>query len=392
MINADVIDFWDSPGTSAAHENVETNCFLPNIDFGLNYAPMQKENLLGYTLGRMENLMASLGEKPYKGRQIFKWLYRIRQYDFSLMTNLTKNLRRKLEEEYTFESLKAEHVEESQDGTRKILFRLNDDQPIETVLIPDENGRKTVCVSVQAGCALGCRFCATGTMGLLRDLTVGEIVGQLIYLRERFGDNAFTNVVMMGMGEPLLNFENTIEAVKIITDEIGLGQSARKTTISTVGISPKIIKLADLGLKTRLAVSLNAATQEKRAKIMPVAETFDLDELMEAVKYYTEKTGTRVTFEYILFKDFNDSMADVKALSRLIQGIPCKINLLAYNPVKELEFERPSDEQVDWFARQLYPRAPMVMVRKSRGMDIDAACGQLAGRYPERRRAENACS
>jgi len=190
----------------------------------------------------------------------------------------------------------------------------------------------------------------------------------------------------------LLNFENTIEAVKIITDEIGLGHSARKTTISTVGISPKIKELADLGLKTHLAVSLNAATQEKRVKIMPVAETFNLDELMEAVKYYTEKTGSRVTFEYILFKDFNDSMADIKALSQLVQGIPCKINLLAYNLVKGLEFERPSDEQVDWFARQLYPRAPAVMVRKSRGTDIDAACGQLAGRYPERRRAENACS
>lgn len=352
---------------------------------------MQKDNLLGYTLDRMENLMVSLGEKSYKGRQLFRWLYQIRQYDFSLMTNLTKNLRCNLEEKYTFENIEAEHVEESQDGTRKILFRLNDGKPIETVLIPEENGRKTVCISVQAGCALGCRFCATGTMGLLRDLTVGEIVGQLIHLRDCYGDKAFTNVVMMGMGEPLLNFENTIDAVKIITDEIGLGHSARKTTISTVGISPKIIKLADLGLKIRLAVSLNAASQKKRAKIMPVAETFGIKELMEAVKYYTEKTGMRVTFEYILFKDFNDSLADVKALSRLIQGIPCKINLLAYNPVKGLDFERPSDERVDWFARQLYPRAPVVMVRKSRGMDINAACGQLVGRY-QRGGVENACS
>ncbi len=353
---------------------------------------MHKENLLGYTVGQMETLMASLGEKPYKGRQIFKWLYRVRQYDFSLMTDLTKNLRHRLEEEYTFKSLKAEQVGDSQDGTHKILFRLNDGYPIETVLIPDENGRKTICISVQAGCALACRFCATGTMGLLRDLTVGEIVGQLIYFRERHGDRAFTNVVMMGMGEPLLNFDNTVEAVKIITDEIGLGHSARKTTISTVGIPPKIRRLADLGMKTRLAVSLNAATQEKRAKIMPVAEKFGLDELLPAVKYYTDKTGTRVTFEYVLLKDVNDSMADIKALSQLVQGIPCKINLLAYNPVKGLEFERPSDERVDWFARQLYPRTPAVMVRKSRGTDIDAACGQLAGRYTDGRRAENACN
>ncbi len=353
---------------------------------------MEKDNLLGYTLGQMENLMVSLGEKRYKGRQVFKWLYRIRQYDFSLMTDLTKNLRRKLEEEYIFECLKAEQVEESRDGACKILFRLSDGHPIETVLIPDESGRKTVCISVQAGCALGCHFCATGTMGLLRDLTVGEIVGQLVYLREQYGDNAFTNVVLMGMGEPLLNFDNVLEAVKIVTDEIGLGHSARKTTISTIGISPKIKELADLGLKTRLAVSLHAATQEKRVKIVPVAKTFTLDKLMEAVKYYTEKTRTRVTFEYILFKDFNDSMDDVKAFSRLVRGIPCKINLLAYNPVSGLDFERPSDERVEWFAHQLYPRVPAVMIRKSRGRDIDAACGQLAGRYSERRNAANACS
>lgn len=348
---------------------------------------MQKENLLGYSLGQMENLMVSLGEKPYKGRQLFKWLYRVRQYDFTLMTDLSKNLRDHLDEKYTFESLQAEHIAESSDGTRKILFRLSDGHPVETVLIPNEDKRETACISAQAGCALACRFCATGTMGLLRDLTVGEIVGQLVYLRDQFGDDAFGNIVMMGMGEPLLNFDNVVEATKITTDEIGLCHSAKKITISTVGISPKIKKLADLGLKTHLAVSLNAATQEKRTKLMPVSKTFGLDELIEAVKYYTEKTRTRVTFEYILFKDFNDSMADVKALAMLVQGIPCKINLLAYNPVAGLDFGRPSDERVDWFAHQLYPRVPAVTVRKSRGTDINAACGQLAGQQLKRGKA-----
>jgi len=352
---------------------------------------MRKENLLGYTLEQMQNLMASLGEKPYKGRQLFKWLYRIRQYDFSLMTDLTKDLRNKLEEQYTYEGLHAEHILESPGGTRKILFRLSDGHPIETVLIPDEDKRNTVCVSVQAGCALGCRFCATGEMGLLRDLTIGEIIGQLVYVQGRYGKNTFTNIVMMGMGEPLLNFDNTVEAVKIITDEKGLGHSAKKITISTVGISPKIKKLADLGLKTRLAVSLNAATQEKRVKLMPAAKTYHLDGLMEAVKYYTEKTRTRVTFEYILFKDFNDGMDDIRAFSQLVQGIPCKINLLAYNPVKGLDFERPADERMDWFAHQLYPRVPAVMVRRSRGLDIDAACGQVAGKCTKRRNSENEC-
>ncbi|HWR84303.1 MAG TPA: 23S rRNA (adenine(2503)-C(2))-methyltransferase RlmN [Candidatus Deferrimicrobium sp.] len=347
---------------------------------------MSKENLLGYSLNQMENLMILLGEKPYKGRQVFKWLYRVRQYDFALMTDLTKDLRSRLDENYTFEGLTPQHVLESRDGTVKILFRLPDGHPIETVLIPDEDKRKTVCLSVQAGCTLACRFCATGTMGLLRDLTVGEIIGQLVYLRERFGENAFTNVVMMGMGEPLLNFDNVIEAIGIMTSEIGLGLSAKKVTISTSGVSPKIKKLADLGFKTRLAVSLHAATQEKRLKIMPVAETFHLDKLMDAVRYYVQKTEARVTFEYILFKDFNDTMDDVMALTRLIQGIPCKINLLGYNPVAGLPFERPTDEHIDWFARQLYPRVPAVTVRKSRGLDIQAACGQLAGQYTERSR------
>ncbi|MFH1372934.1 MAG: 23S rRNA (adenine(2503)-C(2))-methyltransferase RlmN [bacterium] len=353
---------------------------------------MCKENLLGYSVDQMEELMASWGEKRFKGRQLFKWLYHVRQYDFNLMSDLSRDLRRRLDEKYTFYCPEPEHRAVSSDGTRKLLFSLHDGHPIETVLIPDESGRRTVCISLQAGCGLGCRFCATGTMGLLRDLTVGEIVGQLISVLQLDGDQAFTNVVMMGMGEPLLNFNNMAAAVRIIRDEIGLNHSARKITVSTVGIPAGIRRLADSGLKTRLAVSLHAATQEKRAAIIPVAKTHQLDQLMAAVKYYTQQTATRVTFEYILFKDFNDSREDIEALSRLVGGIPCKINLLAYNPVPGLKFERPSDQQVEWFAQQLYPRAPAVMVRRSRGIDIEAACGQLAGRHQKTRSAENARS
>ncbi|HVP07348.1 MAG TPA: 23S rRNA (adenine(2503)-C(2))-methyltransferase RlmN, partial [Candidatus Acidoferrum sp.] len=290
---------------------------------------MSKENLMGYSVSRMENLMVSLGEKPYKGRQLFKWLYNTRQYDFSLMTNLKKELREQLVEGYTFESLTLANKAKSLDGTEKFLFRLEDGKPVETVLIPDEE-RKTLCISSQAGCALGCHFCATGTLGLLRDLTAGEIVGQLVYLRELYGHEAFSNVVFMGMGEPLNNYETVLEAVKIITESAGLGLAAKKITISTSGVTPKIRKLADSGTKTRLALSLHAATQEKRAKIMPVAQTFKLDKLMEAVRYYAEKTGQRVTFEYIIFDGFNDTMDDVLALSALVRGIPCKINILAY--------------------------------------------------------------
>jgi 23S rRNA (adenine2503-C2)-methyltransferase len=182
----------------------------------------------------------------------------------------------------------------------------------------------------------------------------------------------------MGMGEPLNNYLNLIDSLRIMTDSLGLGIGAKKITVSTSGVTPKIKKLADTGLKTRLAISLHAATQEKRVKLMPIAETFGLTKLIEAIKYYTDLTGYRVTFEYVLLKGVNDTKEDVLALARLIQGIPCKINLLAYNPVPGLPYRRPSDEKVDWFARELYPRAPAVTVRKSRGQDINAACGQLA--------------
>lgn len=344
---------------------------------------MSKVNLLGYTRSQMEDLFASIGQQPYRGRQLFKWLYRDRQYDFDSMSDLPKPVRSELGRRYAIEPLAPEHTAVAADGTVKILFRLADGHPVESVIIP-EAAKQTVCVSSQAGCALACRFCATGTMGLLRDLTVGEIVGQLLYIRETYGADAFTNIVFMGMGEPLNNYRNVVESIRILSDPIGLALSAKRITVSTSGISPKIRRLADTGLKSRLAVSLHAAIDEKRRRIMPVAGTFGLEKLMEAIRYYTETTGQRVTFEYILFDGFNDTMDDVQALVKLIHGIPCKINILAYNPVPGLDFERPSDDKVDWFGRQLYPRTPAVTVRRSRGLDIDAACGQLAGRYLRR--------
>ncbi|UCG62130.1 MAG: 23S rRNA (adenine(2503)-C(2))-methyltransferase RlmN [Candidatus Zixiibacteriota bacterium] len=349
---------------------------------------MPKTNLLGFTAAQLEGLMLSLGERAFHGRQLFKWFYKLRQYDFSRITDLSRDLRTRLAEGYDFRGLTSEHTMLSQDGTRKFLFRLDDGLAIESVLIPEEVGRKTVCISSQVGCPLGCAFCATGKMGGGRNLTVGEIVGQLIFLRDQYGEDAFTNIVLMGMGEPLLNFDNVIEAVKIISAGDGLSVAAKKVTISTAGIIPVIRRLADMKLKVRLAVSLNAALQEKRLRIMPLAKKYPLGQLAEVLKYYTDVTRFRVTFEYILFAGFNDTMDDVMALSHLIRGIPCKINLLAYNPVEGLEFERPSEEAVDWFAKQLYPRAPAVTVRRSRGTDIDAACGQLAAKQRKRRQKD----
>ncbi len=339
---------------------------------------MAKINLLGSSLAELEQIVTNLGDKPFKGRQLFKWLYNIGQYDFGKMTNLSLQLREKLNEKYIIEDLNLIERKTSRDGTEKLLFQLDDNKLIETVVIP-EAGKSTICVSSQAGCALGCRYCATGQLGFGRDLSVGEMIGQLLSVKNLFGDDAIGNIVFMGMGEPLLNYDNLITTIEIITAELGLSIPARKITVSTSGIVPQIIALADSGYKVNLAISLNSAFEEKRKKLMPVANKYGLDKLFEAARYFARKRKKMITFEYILFEGFNDSLTDAKQLSEKIKGIPCKINLLAYNPVDGLDYSRPTDEQVDYFASVLNRMAPVVTVRKSRGTDISAACGQLAG-------------
>ena len=364
---------------------------------------MSKLNLIGLPKSELETRLQDLGEKRFHGRQLFKWLYSVRQYDFELMTDLSKELRDKLSDSFEISGLKAEDHRISVDGTEKFLFRLLDGKPIETVVIPSEeedrrpstssgqrsstgSERKTACISSQSGCAVGCFFCATGTMGLLRDLTAGEIVGQLMFLRDKYGPTAFSNVVMMGMGEPLLNFTNVIEAIRIMTDEIGLNISPKKIVLSTSGITPKIKKLAEEKVGVRLALSLHAATQQKRQVIMPIAKTFKLDNLMKAVRQYADSSKLPVTFEYILFDGFNDTKQDIEDLSRLVRGLRCKINVIAYNPVPGLDFKRPSDDKINWFGRELNQKVKAVTVRQSRGRDIEAACGQLAARKFEKDR------
>lgn len=340
---------------------------------------MSSQNLIGYSAQRFKSLLLEMGEKPYRGKQIYKWLYNDRLYEFAGMTNLSKELRTRLESSYVARLPELAHRAVSRDGTEKFLFRLDDGLPIEAVLIPDDD-RTTVCISSQSGCAQGCTFCATGKMGFKRNLTVGEIVGQLMYLRDHCGNEVFTNVVFMGMGEPFNNFDNLLEAIGIMTDSQGLGIGARKITVSTVGLTPGIRKYTTSGAKAHLALSLHSAVQEKREKLIPTARKYPLDSLMEAVRDYTATSRQRIFIEYALFKDFNDSKEDALALVRLIQGLPCKINLLAYNEVDGLPYRSPSPEKVDWFARILYPRTPAVTVRKSRGSDIAAACGQLAAK------------
>ena len=333
----------------------------------------EKINLKGLWIDDLEKLLDDLGEKTYKANQLALWIYDKGSTDFTQMTDLSTSLREELDSIAYIDTIKLIKAQTSKiDFSEKFLFELKDGEKIETVLMWEKD-RITICVSTQVGCPLGCTFCATGKMGFKRNLTPGEIVDQIIALK----DHKPTHVVLMGMGEPLLNYENTLKALRIINSELGLSFAAKRITLSTVGIPDMIKKLADLTLKVKLAISLNAPTDEKRNQLLPINKKHPLKALLEAVKYYTKKTKRRVTFEYVLIKDFNDSKKDALELSKLVRGIPCKINLIPYNSVPDLPFEKPSEEKIIAFRDYLFPRCPAVTLRKSKGEDIQAACGQL---------------
>jgi len=341
---------------------------------------MEKINLKGLWLEELEELLGKSGEKKYKSRQIAKWIYNKGVRSFEQMTDISRELRRKLSEIAYIDRLQLVKKKTSQiDKTEKFLFKLFDGKNIETVLMRDKE-RVTVCVSTQVGCALHCIFCATGKMGYERNLSAGEIVDQIICVKEHLEENEkITNVVIMGMGEPLLNYDNTIKAIKIIRSELGLSISAKKITLSTAGIVPGIYRLAEEGLKIKLALSLNAPSDGLRKKLMPVAKKYPLLKILEALKYYARINDVRITFEYILIRDINDSEEQAKDLAKLVRGIPCKINLIPYNPIRNCPFKKPDEETLLKFRDILYPRAPAVTLRKSKGEDIQAACGQLKG-------------
>ncbi len=339
---------------------------------------MEKINLKGLWIEELENFLERLEEKKYKAKQLAKWIYNKGVTDFEEMTDLSKELRRKLSEVAYIGKLKLTRKQVSKtDQTEKFLLELFDGKRIETVLMREKN-RVTVCISTQVGCALNCIFCATGKSGFERNLSAGEIVDQIIavkgYLKE---DEKITNIVIMGMGEPLLNYENTVKAIRIIQLELGLSISAKRITLSTSGIAPEIYKLADERLKIKLALSLNAPDDELRRKLMPITKKYPLSEVLEALKYYAKKNDIRITFEYVLIKDVNDSEEQALKLAKLIRGIPCKINLIPYNPIKECPYKKPDEETLMKFRDILYPRAPAVTLRRSKGEDIQAACGQL---------------
>jgi len=341
---------------------------------------MEKINLKGLWIEELEGILDKLGEKKYKAKQIAKWIYNKGVSDFEQMTDLSKELRRKLAEIAYIDKLKLIKKQTSKiDQTEKFLFELSDGKKIETVLMREKE-RVTLCISTQAGCALNCIFCATGSMGFERNLSAGEIVDQIICAKEHLKeDEKITNLVIMGMGEPLLNYENTLKSIQMIQSELGLSLSAKRITLSTAGIVPQIYKLSDEGLKIKLALSLNAPDDELRKKLMPITKKYPLSKVMEALKHYAKVNDTRITFEYVLIKDINDSKEQALELAKLVRGIPCKINLIPYNPVKNCPFEKPDEETLQKFRDILYPRAPAVTLRKSKGDDIQAACGQLKG-------------
>ncbi|MBI5569711.1 MAG: 23S rRNA (adenine(2503)-C(2))-methyltransferase RlmN [Desulfomonile tiedjei] len=336
----------------------------------------RRPDLAGLTLSELETFMVELGQNTYRGGQVMRWVHHGLAVSFDGMTNLSKALREELATRASICGPVVSARTESEDGTTKFLLQLDDGHCVETVFIPGDD-HDTLCVSSQVGCAMGCRICRTGRMGLVRNLTAGEIVSQLLSVRRELPESHITNVVFMGMGEPLANFDQTVRAIRIMTHPNGPQISWRRLTVSTCGFVPKIRELGR-ELRVKLAVSLNAVTDEQRSAIMPINRTYPLAELLAALKEYPLPRGSRITFEYVLIGGFNDSDADARQLVRILNPIRAKVNLIPLNQDPEGEFQAPSPARVLRFQEILMSRSLMAIVRRSRGQDILAACGQLA--------------
>jgi 23S rRNA (adenine2503-C2)-methyltransferase len=325
-----------------------------------------------------------VGEKPFRATQVYQWLWEKGARNFDQMTNLSLDLREKLKEKYSLLPITEDKVQRSSDGTIKSRFRLHDGHLIESVLIPvvgDE--RFTVCVSSQVGCSLSCTFCATGRMKRLRNLTAAEIYDQVFLVNEQCMETygkPLTNIVYMGMGEPLLAYKEVVGSIDRITSHTGLHMAPRRLTVSTAGIAKMIKKLADDDTKVNLAISLHAADDAKRNEIMPINESNNLEVLVDSLVYFYDKTKKRIGFEYITFQDFNDTLEDAEKLYQICKKVPSMVNIIEYNPIDNAPFRKSTENNIDDFATYLRDRGVMVTVRRSRGKDIDAACGQLANK------------
>jgi len=342
--------------------------------------PLEKVDLKNLRPSELEKFIASFGKERYRSIQILRWLYQKGVHSIDEMTNLSKRFRQELNQISIISSLYPLQVEQARDGTKKFLFQLEDGNRIESVLIPDK-ARLTLCVSTQVGCALGCRFCLTGKNGWKRDLMVSEILNQILSVRETLIDKeSITNVVLMGMGEPLANYENTVKAIELMVHPDAFKFSSRRITLSTVGLLPELERLAQEKIQFRLAVSLNASDEEIRSHLMPINRRYPLRKVLEACRSFPLKPRARITFEYVLVEGVNDSPQDAKRLLKLLKGIPSKVNLIPLNEAPGIPFKKPSEEKIVQFQEILMQGGLTAIVRKSKGAEISAACGQLQGK------------
>lgn len=342
-----------------------------------------KQNIRALSKEALTTFFVEKNKKAFRAKQVYEWLWKKAAISFDEMTNLSLDTREMLKSNFTLETVKIAEQQVSSDRTIKNAFRLRDGKITEGVLIPTPK-RMTACISSQVGCSLSCSFCATGKLERLRNIDAEEIFDQVVLIRNQAEENyqrPLSNIVYMGMGEPLLNYKEVLRSVEMITSEEGLGMSPKRITVSTAGIAKMIMQLGDDEVKFNLALSLHAATDAKRSEIMPINDSNSLEALSEALVYFHEKTGSRVTFEYIIFKDFNDTLEDAKDLAAFCKAVPCKINIIEYNPIDDGLFQKADNEKTDKFAAFLENTFNLIVnVRRSRGKDIDAACGQLANK------------
>ncbi|RKD12348.1 23S rRNA (adenine(2503)-C(2))-methyltransferase [Pelobium manganitolerans] len=341
---------------------------------------LQKKDIRAYNLPQLKEVFKEMGEKPFRANQVYEWLWKKSARSFNEMSNLSKALREQLNANFDINAVKINGSQFSADKTIKNTFVLHDAHLIEGVLIPTTE-RMTACVSSQVGCSLTCKFCATGYMERKRNLTADEIYDQVVLINQQAIENygiPLSNIVYMGMGEPLLNYANVLKSVDRLTAEDGLNMASKRITVSTAGIAKMIKKLGDDNVKFNLALSLHAANDQKRNEIMPINEQNTLAALAEALKYYFAKTKNPVTYEYIVFNDFNDGIQDAMELAKFCKHVPCKVNIIEYNPISFADFTNTTEDKLDVFANYLKKQGITTVIRRSRGKDIDAACGQLA--------------
>lgn len=343
---------------------------------------MVKKDIRALTVEQLAQLFQEINEPAFRAKQVYDWLWAKSAVNFDQMSNLSKNLRDYLNTNFAINAVQISELQVSSDRTIKCAMRLHDNYVVESVLIPHQT-RFTACISSQVGCSLTCKFCATGKLKRMRNLNADEIYDQVVLVKntamERY-NAPLTNIVYMGMGEPLLNYNEVLSSVEKITSPKGLGMAAKRITVSTAGVAKMIAKLADDNVKFHLALSLHAASDEKRNHIMPINETNSLENLAQSLNYFIDKTGTRPTFEYIAFKDYNDSISDAQDLVNFCKKVKSKVNIIEYNPIDDGEFKQTTRERLKAFTDHLEKNGIICNVRHSRGKDIDAACGQLANK------------